>query len=360
MEKEHFKRIRRLDPTTVNRIAAGEVIQRPSNAIKELLENSIDACSSQITVICKDGGLKLLQITDNGNGIHKQDFSIVCERFTTSKISKFEDLYTVGTFGFRGEALSSISHVSHLSIKSRCRMDSEECGWTAAYVDGKMKDSIKPCAGNHGTQITVEDLFYNVPARKKALRNTNEEYHRILDVMQRYSIHYPHISFVCKKQGSNSSDLSTQSQSNSRANIGLIYGHSISKQLIHVKDNLESLDCNFEAFVSQSDFHTKKFHFLLFINHRLVEHPIMKRSIEALYASFLPKGAHPFIYLALQVKSENLDVNVHPTKQQVHFLNEDKVVACICESIQKSLAEQNSSKTFYTLVKVIVNTDSRH
>ena len=175
--------IKKLDEVVVNRIAAGEVIQRPANALKEMIENSLDAKDSSIQVVVKQGGLKLLQIQDTGHGIRKEDMNIVCERFTTSKLQKFEDLQSIATYGFRGEALASISHVAHVSITTRT--SDSKCAWKGQYMDGKLKAAIKPCAGNVGTQITAEDLFYNVATRRKALRSPAEEHAKVAEVVSR-------------------------------------------------------------------------------------------------------------------------------------------------------------------------------
>ncbi|VDM69289.1 unnamed protein product [Strongylus vulgaris] len=166
------------------------VVVRPANAVKELIENSLDADATEVTVTIKNGGLGLLQVQDNGKGIHKDDLDIVCERFTTSKLHKFEDLQSMQTYGFRGEALSSISHVAKVTITSKPA--DQQCAYQAKYIDGK-PESIKASAGLNGTCIAAEDLFYNCPNRKKAFRNYADEANRIAEVVVRYAVHRPYV-----------------------------------------------------------------------------------------------------------------------------------------------------------------------
>ncbi|KAL1933553.1 hypothetical protein VTP01DRAFT_7643 [Rhizomucor pusillus] len=345
--------IRRLDETVVNRIAAGEIIHRPASALKELIENSLDAGSTQIQILVKDGGLKLLQIQDNGHGIREADLPIVCERFTTSKLSKFEDLNKIATYGFRGEALASISHIAHVTITTKTA--DSKCAFRATYSDGKLvpprpgqSAAPKPCAGNNGTQITAEDLFYNVPTRRKAIRSPSEEYRLILDVVNRYAIHNASVSFVCRRHGNTSADVQTSQTATTIDNIRQIYGSSLATELIYVEHEDQALEFKMSAYISNPNYSEKRIAFLLFINHRLVESNNLKRMLDNVYSPLLPKGTHPFVYLSLELKPQNVDVNVHPTKREVHFLNEDRIAEAIADVLQEKLSTANESRTFLT------------
>ncbi|XP_069469304.1 DNA mismatch repair protein Mlh1 isoform X2 [Ambystoma mexicanum] len=338
--------IRRLDETVVNRIAAGEVIQRPANAIKEMLENCLDAKSSSIQVTLKEGGLKLIQIQDNGSGIRKEDMDIVCERFTTSKLKTFEDLSTISTYGFRGEALASISHVAHVTITTKTA--DAKCAYRASYSDGKLKAPPKPCAGNQGTQITVEDLFYNVTTRRKALKSPSEEYAKIVEVVSRYAIHNSGVSFSVKKQGETVADVRTLSNATTVDNIRSIFGNAVSRELIEVGCEDAKLSFKMKGYISNANYSVKRCIFLLFINGRLVESSALRKSIETVYAAYLPKNTHPFLYLSLEIAPHNVDVNVHPTKHEVHFLHEDSVIEHVQQHIESKLLGANSSRMYFT------------
>ncbi|KAL3668783.1 hypothetical protein V7S43_006077 [Phytophthora oleae] len=353
-------RIERLSPDVVNRIAAGEVVHRPANAVKELLENALDAGATNVAVTVSQGGLKLLQIQDNGRGIQREDLELVCERFTTSKLKSFEDLKDIRSFGFRGEALASISHVAHVTITSRTA--DEPCAYKASYRDGKLvakkpgesKDP-KPCAGKNGTQIVVEDLFYNLSTRKQALKNASEQYSRILDVVQKYAVHFGSkgVGFVCKKHREASCGVNTTQSSSQLDVIKAIYGGKLASELTpfeHIRDSTAAgsmdLQRQVRGYISNANYHLKKSNFILFINDRLVECPSLKRACEYVYSLYLPKSTHPFIYLSMELPPRNIDVNVHPTKREVHFLHEEDIVDSISQAIEKRLKGSNESRSF--------------
>ncbi|XP_044239222.2 DNA mismatch repair protein Mlh1 isoform X2 [Ursus arctos] len=305
-----------------------------------------DAKSTSIQVVVKEGGLKLIQIQDNGTGIRKEDLDIVCERFTTSKLQSFEDLASISTYGFRGEALASISHVAHVTITTKTA--DAKCAYRANYSDGKLKAPPKPCAGNQGTQITVEDLFYNISTRRKALKNPSEEYGKILEVVGRYSIHNSGISFSVKKQGETVADVRTLPNATTVDNIRSIFGNAVSRELIEVGCEDKTLAFKMNGYISNANYSVKKCIFLLFINHRLVESTSLRKAIETVYAAYLPKNTHPFLYLSLDISPQNVDVNVHPTKHEVHFLHEDSILERVQQHIESKLLGSNSSRMYFT------------
>lgn len=347
------RRIKALDPDVINKIAAGEIIVAPVHALKELIENAVDAGSTALEVLVKDGGLKLLQIADNGSGIDKEDLPILCERFTTSKLQKFEDLSSIATYGFRGEALASISHIAHLTVTTKTK--DSNCAWRAHYDGGKLVPAKpgqtpdpKPVAGRNGTQITVEDLFYNVPTRRRAFRSASDEYNKIIDMVGRYAVHCSHVSFSCKKQGESSTSISVPAHASVVDRIRQIYGGSVANELVEYSTSDDRWGFKADGYATNANYHIKKTTLLLFINHRCVESTNIRKAIEQTYAAFLPKNGHPFAYLSLEIDPRRVDVNVHPTKREVNFLNEDEIIQAICEHIRSKLAAVDQSRTFMT------------
>ncbi|KAK4251558.1 histidine kinase-like ATPase [Corynascus novoguineensis] len=347
------RRIKPLDQDVVNKIAAGEIIVAPVHALKELIENAVDAGATSLEVLVKDGGLKLLQITDNGSGIDKEDLPILCERFTTSKLQKFEDLQTIATYGFRGEALASISHIAHLMVTTKTH--ESNCAWRAYYDGGKLvpakpgqSPDPKPVAGRQGTQITVEDLFYNVPTRRRAFRSPSDEYNKIIDMVGRYAIHCSNVAFSCKKHGESSTSIAVQASASCHDRIRQIYGGSIASELTEFSTSDDRWAFKAKGLATNANYSTKKTIILLFINHRCVESSNIRKAIEQTYSAFLPKGGHPFVYLSLEIDPRRVDVNVHPTKREVNFLNEDEIIQAICENIRLKLAAVDASRTYVT------------
>ncbi|KAJ8709702.1 hypothetical protein PYW08_009706 [Mythimna loreyi] len=341
--------IKKLNEEVVNRIAAGEIVQRPSNALKELIENSLDAKATNIVITVKAGGLKYLQIQDNGTGIRSEDLEIVCERFTTSKLREYEDLKEICTYGFRGEALASISHIAHLTILTKTA--AAKCAYKASYENGKLKAPMKPCAGNNGTQITVEDLFYNVIARKKSLRSPTEEYTHIMEVVGGYAIHNSHVGFTLKKFGENT-DLKTPVNSSVIENVRIIYGNAIARELMEIELQEPTLKMSLRGCITNVNYSHKKGTMLLFINHRLVDSLSIKKAVDSIYSTYLPKNSHAFVYLSLELDPRNVDVNVHPTKHEVQFLYEEQIIEKIKSCIENKLLSCNSTRVMYTQARL--------
>ncbi|KAI0840974.1 DNA mismatch repair protein MutL [Hypoxylon sp. FL0890] len=363
------RRIKALDQDVVNKIAAGEIIVAPVHALKELIENAVDAGSTSLEVLVKEGGLKLLQITDNGHGINKEDLPILCERFTTSKLKKFEDLSNIATYGFRGEALASISHIAHLTVTTRTK--DSDCSWRAHYDGGKLSPAKpgqsadpKPIAGRVGTQISVEDLFYNVPSRRKAFRSPSDEYNKIIDMVGRYAIHCTGVAFSCKKHGDSGTSITVQPQASTIDRIRQIHGSAVASELIEFTASDHRWGFKASGWATNANYHIKKTTLLLFINHRSVESSNIKKAVEQTYSAFLPKNGHPFVYLSLEIDPQRVDVNVHPTKREVNFLNEDEIIQSICENIRDKLVAVDTSRTFMTQTllpgSMLSNTPSQH
>jgi DNA mismatch repair protein MLH1 len=279
---------------------------------------------------------------------------ILCERFTTSKLKAFEDLTSIGTYGFRGEALASISHIAHLRVTTRTKESS--CAWEAHYAGGKLSGSKpgqsedpKPKAGRPGTQITVEDLFYNIPSRRRAFRSASEEYAKILELVGKYAVHCVGVAFSCKKAGDNSgSSVSVPATATIKDRIRQIHGTAVANELVSLKAENDRWGFKCEGWISNANYSAKRTGILLFINHRSVESAMIKKSVEQTYTTFLPKGGHPFFYLSLEIEPQRVDVNVHPTKREVHFLNEDEIIAMICDEIRSSLSKVDTSRSFMT------------
>ncbi|KAG2444840.1 hypothetical protein HXX76_001581 [Chlamydomonas incerta] len=352
--------IRKLDENVVNKIAAGEVIQRPASALKEMLENSLDAGSTQISVTVKEGGNKLLQITDNGSGIRKEDLAILCHRHTTSKLSQFEDLETISTLGFRGEALCSISFVSHMAVTTMAR--GAQYGYRVTYKDSEVEaPGPKPVAAVPGTTITVEDLFYNVPTRRKALKSSSEEYGLILDTLGRYAVYSaPGVGFSCRRHGDGRPDISTTAAGSRLDAVRAVYGADVAREVLPLalaagggtgpEVPVEGpLGIKLEGLISGANYGSgKKTVLVLFINGRCVECAPLRRALEGVYAALLPKASKPWLFLDLRLPPRQVEVNMHPTKREVGFMHQAEVIEVIRGAVEAKLLASNDSRTFAT------------
>ena len=368
--------IRRLAPEVVARVAAGEVIHRPSSALKELLENSLDAGATSITVTVSDGGNKLLQVSDNGCGIRvrphptaaqphaltpppphvqTEDLALLCERHTTSKIRAFEDLAQCSTFGFRGEALSSMSFVSHLSVTTMPA--GAPCALHAEYADGVLAGPAKATAGVPGTTVAVADLFYNVVTRRKALRAASEEYARVLDVVQRYALLRTEVGFTVRKQGAPRHDLHVSPSAGVVDRVRAVFGADLARSLVPFTaaagqaDGGGSADSDHPAFrcdgyVSGPAHSAKRSTFILFINGRLVDCALLRRALETAAATVLPRDASAWLFLALTLPASHVDVNIHPTKAEVAFLHADQLAAAAAAALEQALEAANGERAF--------------
>jgi DNA mismatch repair protein MLH1 len=262
-------------------------------------------------------------------------------------------LTSIGTYGFRGEALASISHIAHLTVTTKTK--DSNCAWKAHYDSGKLipakpgqSADPKPTAGRQGTQITVEDLFYNTPTRRRAFRSASEEYNKILDTVGRYAVHCDGVAFSCKKYGESSTTLATQSSSSTIDRIRQIHGSQTANELIEFSSSEAKYGYTARGYTTNANYHVKKTTLLLFINHRSVESSNIRKAIEQTYSAFLPKGTHPFTYMSLEIDPHRVDVNVHPTKREVNFLNEDEIIEQICVDIRLKLATVDTSRAFKT------------
>jgi DNA mismatch repair protein MLH1 len=229
------------------------------------------------------------------------------------------------------------------------------CAWRAQYDGGKLSPAKpgqspepRPIAGRGGTQISVEDLFYNVPTRRKAFRSASDEYNKIIDMVGRYAIHCAGVAFSCKKHGDSGTSISVQSQASVLDRIRQIHGGNVANELIQFSAADDRWGFKAAGSATNANYHIKKTTLLLFINNRSVESSYIKKAIEQTYSAFLPKSGHPFVYLSLEIDPQRVDVNVHPTKREVNFLNEDEIIQCVCETIREKLAAVDTSRTFLT------------
>jgi DNA mismatch repair protein MutL len=327
-----------LSQDVAERIAAGEVIERPASVVKELVENALDAGAHEVRVEIRGGGLRLIRVTDDGYGIPEDELERACARHTTSKISSVEDLNHLHTLGFRGEALASIAAVSELTLLSRPLETeglSEEAAGALLTLRGGEVTQRGRRARLHGTTVTVRELFYNVPARLKFMRGARTETGHILQLMRRYAVGYPQVRFNLTIEEQTA--LQTGGSGNLATALAELYHLPLAEMLHPVAVDIAEGYVLHGYIGNRALAQSSRQHVMLFINGRWVQARPLQDALESGYRSLLPKGKHPLLVFYLDLPAEELDVNVHPAKTEVKLLRESEVVTALTQAVQSVL-----------------------
>ena len=324
-------KIQVLSGQLASQIAAGEVIERPSSVVKELIENAIDAGATQIELEIKDAGKKLIQVSDNGVGIPANEIALAVSRHATSKLSKAEDLFDIRTLGFRGEALSSIGSVAKLSIISKHR--DAEIG-AEISVDGSKSEGVKPKSAADGTVVRVEDLFFNVPARLKFLKTNTTENRQITGLITRYALAYPNIRWQLMQDGR--VYLQTSGSGDRKEVLQSLFGVADAKRMLPI--HFEDGEMRIEGFISELGLtRSNRRDITLFVNGRWVQDASLTAAVIRAYNTMLMVGRFPVVVLFIQMSPNMVDVNVHPSKAEVRFKESDQVFSTVQRAIRRGL-----------------------
>ena len=338
-------RIKQLSKQLINQIAAGEVIERPASVVKELVENSVDAGATKISIEITNE-CRNIRVADNGSGIHPDDIVLAFSKHATSKIENEEDLFDIETLGFRGEALSSIISISKLTCTTRTK--DFDNGTKVVCENSEVKKTPTGCA--IGTIMEVKDLFYNIPARLKFLRNPNTEFSYIQEVVQSIAIIHPCVAFELKKNGK--TVLKTTAQVDLKRNLKEIFSNSVTDNLKEVLKTDDLAGLKISGYVSTPDFtRSSKKDYHIYINSRTVKCPIFQKSVDMAYRDLIGNGKYPFVVLNLEIPFSDVDVNVHPTKKEVRYKNVNQVFNFIMAGVLGGLSNYKETKSENTLMK---------
>ena len=332
-----MKRIKLLSPRLANQIAAGEVVERPSSVVKELLENSLDAGATRLEIDIEDGGIKLIRVRDNGGGIDKEDLPLALSRHATSKIYELDDLEAVATLGFRGEALASISSVARLALLSSTNDDS--AGWQVIAEGRDMETEVSPAPHPRGTTVEVRDLFFNTPARRKFLRTEKTEYTHIEDVVKRLALSRFDVAFNLRHNGrAIYSWRAGNSQMEQERRVAQVCGPAFMENAVHLEIERNGLRLwGWVALPTFSRSQADLQHF--YVNGRCIRDKLVSHAVRQAYQDVLYHGRHPAFVLYLDVDPATVDVNVHPTKHEVRFRDNRSVHDFIYSSLHHALAK---------------------
>ena len=323
--------ILRLTEDLQNKISAGEVVERPSSVVKELLENSLDADSDQIDIVIEQGGNQLIQVRDNGVGIRNDQLPNAVKRFHTSKLSKLNDLFSIDTLGFRGEALASIASIAQLSILSN---QSGEDGAEINVVDGKIGE-VMPAPNIDGTQITIQNLFYNTPARRKFLKTPRTEGRKILETVKNFGLSSPQVGFSLIIDGKKVIDLIPEDLDE---RIGSLFDNTYPKNLIPI--DISKADFTFTGYIGNLNLIRKRFgEQYLFLNGRYIKDRLLNSAVYSSYQSLVKRGEYPLFIINIDIPFDQVDVNVHPMKTEVRFKDEWRIYHVLKSGVNQALSE---------------------
>ncbi|CCY23454.1 dNA mismatch repair protein MutL [Brachyspira sp. CAG:484] len=336
-------RIKQLSKHLINQIAAGEVIERPASVVKELVENSVDAGASKISIEisneCRD-----IRVADNGSGIHPDDIMLAFSKHATSKISTDEDLFAIDTLGFRGEALSSIISIAKLTCTTRTK--DFETGTKVKCENSEVKKVETGCA--IGTIMEIKDLFYNIPARLKFLKNPNTEFSYIQELVQSIAISHPQTAFELKKNGK--TVLKTSGNNELKHALKELFSNNVTDNLKEVLKTDQLSGLKISGYVSTPDFtRSSKKDYHIYINSRTVKCPIFMKAIDTAYKNLISNGKYPFVVLNLELPPSDVDVNVHPTKKEVRYKNTNQIFNFIMTGIHGGLANYTEPEPSYNI-----------
>ena len=324
--------IQLLPDSVANQIAAGEVIQRPASVVKELVENAVDAGAHTINVLIVDAGRTSIQVIDDGCGMSETDARLAFERHATSKIRQADDLFSLHTMGFRGEALPSIAAVAQVEL--RTRRSSDEVG-TCLTLNGSHVESQEPCSCAVGSRFTVSNLFFNVPARRKFLKTNVTELNNILTTFERIVLVYPDICFTLHSNGQELMNLRAGSL---RQRITDVYGRRYGQDLLPVE--VETALCKVSGFVAKPETARKKgVAEYFFVNGRYMKHPYFHKAVQQAYERLIPAGMHVPYFIHFHVSPADIDVNIHPTKTEIKFENEQAIWQILTAAVKDAIGQ---------------------
>lgn len=323
-----------LPENIANQIAAGEVVQRPSSVVKELLENAVDAGATQISLLVKDGGKTLIQVIDNGKGMSETDARMCFERHATSKIKTADDLFAINTKGFRGEALAAISSVAQVELKTKT---AEAAAGTSVIIEGGNFVVQEPCQCATGTSFSIKNLFFNVPARRNFLKDDAVEFRHIIDEFERVAMAHTDVAF---KLISNTNEVYNLPATNLLLRVAGLAGNTLKDKLVAVNEQTPNISINGYVGTPASSKKKRGLQYF-FVNNRFIKSAYLDHAVKSAYFQLIPEGEYPAYFLFITVPPNVIDVNIHPTKTEIKFEDEKTVYAILKTSVKRALGKNN-------------------